>query len=72
MERRDVLQGDEDVTVELDVRDILERAVRGQNALMVLPSEQRDLDLLALVLVRVVLDGAQASRSRSTERLSLR
>ena len=34
----------------------------GQHALLVLAPEERDLDLLTLVLVRVVLDGLQASR----------
>ena len=35
--------------------DVLDVAVRGQHALLVLAAEERELDLLALVLVRVVL-----------------
>ena len=57
VEARDVLERDEDVTVELDVRDVLDRAVGGQGPLLVFAAEQRELDLLALVLVRVVLHG---------------
>ena len=44
--------------VQLDVRDVLDVAVRGQHTLLVLPAEERDLDLLALVLVGVVLHRA--------------
>src|SRR5581483_1031065 len=55
VKRSDVLQRDQDVPVELDVRDVLDVAVRGQHAVLVLTAEQGDLDLLALVLVRVVL-----------------
>src|SRR5256714_2922996 len=51
----DVLQGDEDMPVQLDVGDVLDVAVGGQDTLLVFPSEEGDLDLLALVLVRVVL-----------------
>ena len=54
---------DEDVAVELDVGDVLERAVGGEHAFLVLAAEQGDLDLLTLVLVRVVLHGAERSRS---------
>ena len=63
VEARDVLERDEDVTVELDVGDVLDRAVRRQRAFLVLAAEERELDLLSLVLVRVVLHGAQSSRS---------
>ena len=56
MERRYVLQRDEDVPVQLDVRDVVDVAVRREDAVLVLAAEQGDLDLLALVLVRVVLD----------------
>ena len=58
------------MAVELDVGDVLDRAVRGEDALLVLAAEQRELDLLALVLVRVVLDAAQASRFGSTMRVA--
>ena len=37
-------------------------SIERYNALLVLAPEERDLDLLTLVLVRVVLDGLQASR----------
>jgi hypothetical protein len=57
VEGGDVLERDEDVPVQLDVRDVLEVAVRGQDAVLVLAAEEGDLDLLALVLVRVILDG---------------
>ena len=40
------------------------RAVGGEHAVLVLAAEQRDLDLLALVLVRVVLHAAQSIRAR--------
>src|SRR5581483_6548880 len=55
VQRGDVLEGDEDVAVELDVRDLVDVAVRGEDAFLVLAAEQGDLDLLALVLARVVL-----------------
>jgi hypothetical protein len=61
MERSDVLEGDEDVPVELDVRHVLERAIGREDSFLVLAAEQRDLDLLPLVLVRVVLQGGEAS-----------
>jgi hypothetical protein len=57
VQRSHVLERDEDVPVQLDVRHVLERAVGGQDAFLVLAAEQSDLDLLALVLVGVVLDG---------------
>ena len=46
---------DQDVPVQLDVRDVVDVAVRGQHAVLVLAAEERDLDLLTLVLVGVVL-----------------
>jgi hypothetical protein len=70
VERGDVLERDEDVTVQLDVRDVLDVAVGGQDAFLVFPAEQRDLDLLALVFVGVVLDRAQGSRFGSTNRVA--
>ena len=55
VERGDVLERDEDVAVQLDVRDVLDVAVGREHAFLVLAAEEGDLDLLALVLVRVVL-----------------
>jgi hypothetical protein len=49
------------VPVQLDVGDVLDVAVRGQHSVLVLAAEERDLDLLTLVLVGVVLDATQAS-----------
>ena len=46
---------DQDVPVQLDVGDVVDVAVRGQHAVLVLAAEERDLDLLTLVLVGVVL-----------------
>jgi hypothetical protein len=62
VEGGDVLERDEDVPVQLDVRDVLDVAVRREDAVLVFPAEQGDLDLLALVLVRVVLDASERSR----------
>ena len=45
------------MAVELDVGDLVDGAVGGQDPLVVVAAEQCDLDLLALVLARVVLDG---------------
>jgi hypothetical protein len=61
VERRDVLERNEDVAVELDVRNALDSAVGGQRPVLVLAPEELDLDLLALVLVRVVLDASERS-----------
>src|SRR6266511_4270791 len=58
VQRGDVLERHEDVPVQLDVGDVLDVAVCGQHALLVLPAEERDLDLLALVRVGVVLHRA--------------
>jgi hypothetical protein len=49
------------VPVQLDVGDLVDVAVRGQDAFLVLAAEKRDFDLLALVLARVVLHGAERS-----------
>src|ERR1700741_4733798 len=65
VERGDVLERDEDVPVQLDVRDVLDVAVRGQHAVLVLAAEQRDLDLLALVFVGVVLHRTRGQSSRA-------
>jgi hypothetical protein len=65
VERGDVLQRHEDVAVQLDVGDVLDVAVRGEDTLLVLPSEEGDLDLLALVFVRVVLDARSVANALS-------
>jgi hypothetical protein len=57
MERRDVLERDQDVAVQLDVDDVLDVAVRGELSLLIFTAEERDLDVLALVPARVVLPG---------------
>ena len=51
------------MAVELDMGNVLERAVRRENALLILAAEQGDFDLLALVLVRIILHRAETSRS---------
>src|SRR4051794_31701221 len=53
--RGDVLERDQDVPVQLHVRDVLDVAVRRQHAFLILAAEERHLDLLALVLACVVL-----------------
>src|SRR5262249_14796001 len=57
----DVLQRHEDVPVELDVRNVVDEAVGGQDAVLILPAEERDLDALPLVLLGVVLHGHHAT-----------
>jgi hypothetical protein len=64
-----VLERNENVTVELDVRHVFDRAVCGEDTLLVLAAEERELDLLSLVLVGVILDGAQTSRFGIFKRL---
>jgi hypothetical protein len=66
----DVLERDQDVPVELYVRNVFEVAVRGQDAVLVLAAEQGDLDLLTLVLVGVILDGSEPSRFAPPRRVS--
>jgi hypothetical protein len=61
VERGDVLERNQDVAVELDVRHLVDGAVGGQDALVVVAAEHRDFDLLALVLARVVLHAAERS-----------
>ena len=51
----DVLQRDEDVPVQLDVRHVLDVAVCGEDAVLVFAAEQGELDGLALVLRGVIL-----------------
>src|SRR5215207_1568488 len=67
MKRRDVLERNEDVPVQLDVRHVLHVAIGRQATLLVVASEEGDLNLLALVLARVVLHGAEGSDSRSSK-----
>jgi len=55
MERGDVLERDQDVSVQLDVRDVLDEAVGGQHPVLIIAAEEGDFDLLTLVLVGVVL-----------------
>src|SRR5262249_7825835 len=55
VERGDVLQRDQNVAVQFDVRHVLDDAVSREDAVLVIAAEEGDLDLLALVLVRVVL-----------------
>jgi len=55
VKRRDVLERHEDVSVQLDMGDLVDVAVRGEHALLVLAAEEGDLDLLSLVLAGVVL-----------------
>ena len=43
------------MTVELQVDDVFDEAVRGEHAVLVIAPEECDLDLLALVLVGVIL-----------------
>src|SRR5947207_1378094 len=43
VERGDVLKRDQDMAVQLDVRHVLDHAVRRQRPLLVIPAEERDL-----------------------------
>jgi hypothetical protein len=61
VEGSDVLERDEDVAVELEVRHALDSAVRGERSVLVLAAEELDLDLLPLVLVRVVIHRSERS-----------
>jgi len=61
VEGGDVLQRDEDVAVELEVRNAFYSAVRRERPVLILAAEELDLDLLALVFVRVVLHCAERS-----------
>jgi hypothetical protein len=51
------------VAVQFDVRHFFDVAVRRQHTLLVFAAEERNLDLLALVLVRVVLDAPERSEN---------
>src|SRR5436305_13073386 len=55
----DVLERHEDVPVELHVGDVLDQAVGGEDAVLILAPEEGDLDRLALVPGRVVLHRAE-------------
>jgi hypothetical protein len=66
VEGGDVLERDEDVAVELDVRDPFDPAVRGERSVLVLPAEELHFDLLPFVLVGVVLHRSERSGFRST------
>ena len=50
VQRRDVLERHENVAVQLDVGDVLDRAVGGENTFLILAAEEGDFDLLALYL----------------------
>src|SRR4051812_2462306 len=63
----DVLEGHEDVPVQLDVGDLVDVAVRGEDALLIFAAEEGDLDLLTFVLARVVLHHAEPSGSVEVE-----
>src|SRR6266550_4617329 len=62
VQRGDVLQRNENVPVQLYVGDVLHVAIGGEDAFLILAAEKGDLNLLALVFVRVVLHrGPQSS-----------
>src|SRR4029077_15960675 len=63
VERGDVLERNEDVSVQLNVGDVLHVAVGGQDTFLVFAAEECDLDLLALVFVGVVLDAPEPSEN---------
>jgi hypothetical protein len=63
VEGGDVLERDEDVPVQLEVRHTLDSAVGRECAVLIFAAEQFDLDLLALVFVRVVLHRSERSGS---------
>src|SRR5689334_14744385 len=67
VQRRDVLQWDQDVAVQLDVRHVVDGAVRGEDAILIVTAEERDLHLLALVLAGVVLHVARGYLRRRQE-----
>src|SRR5205807_2688559 len=52
--------------------DVLDEAVGGQHAVLIVAAEEGDLDLLALVLVRVVLQAAQSSVRRTPPSTAIR
>src|SRR5947208_6765408 len=55
VEGGDVLQRDQDVSVQLDVGDVLDEAVGGQDTVLIIAAEEGDFDLLTFVFVGVVL-----------------
>ena len=55
MQRGDVLKRNENVAVELDVLDVVDEAVRGENPFLVVAAEEGDLDLFPFVLAGVIV-----------------
>ena len=68
VERGDVLERHEDVPVQLDVRNLVDVAVGGEHAFLILAAEESYLDLFALVLAGVVLHRPESTASGSTMR----
>src|SRR5919204_55134 len=64
VQRRDVLERDQDVAVQLEVGDVFDEAVGGEDAVLVVASEERDLDLFAFVFVGVILHRGRNQSSR--------
>jgi len=60
VERGDVLERDENVAVQLDVRHVGNDAVRSEHAVLVLAPEEGELDRLAHVPRRVVVHRGQS------------
>jgi len=50
------------VAVQLEMGHVVEQAVRGEHAVLVVAAEEGDLDLLPFVLVGVILDSSEPSR----------
>jgi hypothetical protein len=71
VEGSDVLEGDEDVAVQLDVRDAFDAAIRGQRAVLIFAAEELDFDLFPFVFVRVVLHRWERSGTTFTTRLTV-
>jgi len=59
------------MAVQLDMGDVVHVAVRRQDSILVLAAEQRDLDLLTLVLVRVILHASERSAFGLPKRIPL-
>src|SRR6185312_3002594 len=66
VEGGDVLEGDQDVAVQFDVRNAFDAAVGGQGSVLVLAPEELDLDLFPFVLVRVVLHRSERSGANNS------
>jgi hypothetical protein len=56
MQRGDVLKRNENVSVQFEMRNALDATVGGQRSFLVFAAEELDLDLLALVFARVILN----------------